>query len=417
MEAGIRLLLVEDNPSMRSALRRMLDASPDFEVVGEAEETEEAVRLASELEPDLVLMDLRIPGAGGIDATRRIRRRQPDTVVVGWSAYSDREFVRGMIGAGAAGYLLKGTQGDVLLSSLRALTEGATPLAMALPPQFIHAPWEEDPDGSGPGNRTPPEVGTERLDRLVFLLRELPEPVEVLRTLAASLDDPAVRASEAGERAAGALVREVRRVAFLAEDLMALSGIADGTHRGAPGREPGGPGPADPDDTGHRERSLLRIAGRVVEAVGATNPRVRLVPAVRPETASTHLPPWEMFAIWRRLAALAVRGREEGRGILGADETDEGLLLSVVLQHMAPPRSIEPDDVEVGSLRSLVEGAGGEVREIDLRAPTRIHVVLPLPPEGRSWVSSAEEEPGDREAGRAERGRAAPSDLTGSGPS
>jgi DNA-binding NarL/FixJ family response regulator len=117
-------MLVEDNDLMREAFRRILQAAPEFELVAEAEETDGAVAAAEESRPDLVLMDLRIPGAGGIEATRRIKRRHPNIRVAAWTAYSDPDFLRGMFDAGASGYLVKGTTGDAFLSSLRRLAAG-----------------------------------------------------------------------------------------------------------------------------------------------------------------------------------------------------------------------------------------------------------------------------------------------------
>jgi DNA-binding NarL/FixJ family response regulator len=125
---AIRVLLADDHPVVREGLRGMLDAEPDIEVVGEAASGPEAVVLAGRLEPDVILMDLRMPGGDGVEA---IGRLAGVTVVVLTTYDSDADILRA-VEAGAAGYLLKDTPRAVLADSVRAAARGETVLAPAV---------------------------------------------------------------------------------------------------------------------------------------------------------------------------------------------------------------------------------------------------------------------------------------------
>ncbi|MHB1876683.1 MAG: response regulator [Streptosporangiaceae bacterium] len=124
----IRVLLADDHPVVREGLRGMLASEPDIEVVGEAGSGPEAVALAGRLRPDVVLMDLRMPGGDGVDATRQLAGI---TVVVLTTYDSDADILRA-VEAGAAGYLLKDTPRAVLADSVRAAARGETVLAPAV---------------------------------------------------------------------------------------------------------------------------------------------------------------------------------------------------------------------------------------------------------------------------------------------
>jgi DNA-binding NarL/FixJ family response regulator len=125
---AIRVLLADDHPVVREGLRGMLAAEPDIEVVGEAASGPEAVALAQRLRPDVVLMDLRMPGGDGVEATRMLAGT---TVVVLTTYDSDADILRA-VEAGAAGYLLKDTPRAVLADSVRAAARGETVLAPAV---------------------------------------------------------------------------------------------------------------------------------------------------------------------------------------------------------------------------------------------------------------------------------------------
>jgi len=119
-----RVLVVDDHPMYRDGLAMTLAASRDFEPVGAAGDAESALEMISELHPDLVLMDLRLPGMSGIEATRRILAADPTARVVVVSMLEDDDSIFAAMRAGARGYLLKGADRDELLSALRAVAHG-----------------------------------------------------------------------------------------------------------------------------------------------------------------------------------------------------------------------------------------------------------------------------------------------------
>ena len=104
---SIRVLLVDDHRIMREGLRSLIDNQPDMEVVAEAEDGQTAVRLAQELSPDIVIMDVSMHDLNGIEATRQIVTTKPDIKVLALSMHADRRFVQGMLRSGALGYMLK----------------------------------------------------------------------------------------------------------------------------------------------------------------------------------------------------------------------------------------------------------------------------------------------------------------------
>jgi two-component system, NarL family, response regulator LiaR len=125
----IRLLITDDHKVVRQGLRMVLELYPDLEVVGEASNGEEALRMARRLEPDVVLMDLLMPVMNGIEATGEIRRELPNTEVVALTSVLEDASVAGAIRAGAIGYLLKNTEADELRQALRAAAAGQVHLA------------------------------------------------------------------------------------------------------------------------------------------------------------------------------------------------------------------------------------------------------------------------------------------------
>ena len=126
---SVRIILAEDHRITREGLVNLLQERPDMEVVGEAENGREAVRLAKELSPDLVIMDVTMPDLNGIDATRIITSGSNNTKVIALSMYSDKQFVQGMIQAGASGYLLKDCAFEELVSAIKAVIQGDTYLS------------------------------------------------------------------------------------------------------------------------------------------------------------------------------------------------------------------------------------------------------------------------------------------------
>ena len=129
MTAPVRLLIADDHPIVRAGFEGMLAEMSDLEVVGEAENGEEAVRLAQRLHPDVVLMDLRMPVVDGVEATNRIKEEDPGANILVLTTYdSDADILRA-IEAGATGYLLKDTPREDLFRAIRAAARGQPVLA------------------------------------------------------------------------------------------------------------------------------------------------------------------------------------------------------------------------------------------------------------------------------------------------
>lgn len=124
MSEQIRLLLADDHAVVRSGLRLLLEAQPDLVIVGEAENGEEAIRRTAELEPDVVLMDIEMPGMNGIEAARRIKAQSPATSVLALTMYEDDQYFFEMLRAGASGYVPKRAAPDELATAIRAVSRG-----------------------------------------------------------------------------------------------------------------------------------------------------------------------------------------------------------------------------------------------------------------------------------------------------
>ena len=124
----IKILIADDHAFVREGTRRILEQEPDLEVVAEAGNGEEAVALASELKPDVAIIDVAMPKLDGIEATRRIRALCPAVAVLVLSAYDDDQFVFGLLEAGAAGYLLKSVRGHEIVDAIRAVDAGESVL-------------------------------------------------------------------------------------------------------------------------------------------------------------------------------------------------------------------------------------------------------------------------------------------------
>ena len=142
----IHLVIADDHLIVRDGLRGMLESQPDFEVVGEASNGEEAVHLANSLKPEVVLMDLRMPVMDGVTAIRQIKDSQPDVQVLVLTTYDSDADILPAIEAGATGYLLKDISREELYSAVRATASGDSVLAPGVAARLIgrmRAPAEE----------------------------------------------------------------------------------------------------------------------------------------------------------------------------------------------------------------------------------------------------------------------------------
>jgi DNA-binding NarL/FixJ family response regulator len=143
----LRVLIADDHPVVRAGLRGMLDAEPDVEVVGEAGSGAEAVAMCRLHKPDVVLMDLRMPGGDGVQATEEILAEAPASKVVVLTTYeTDADIIRA-VAAGAAGYLLKDAAPADLVQALRAAASGETVLAPQVAGRLVSHLREPRPEG------------------------------------------------------------------------------------------------------------------------------------------------------------------------------------------------------------------------------------------------------------------------------
>jgi NarL family two-component system response regulator LiaR len=131
----IRVMIVDDHSVVRSGLGAFLMAVNDLELVGEASSGEEALKKAPELQPDVILMDLKMPGMGGVAAIRALRHDEPKIKIIALTSYIDDGLVQGALQAGANGYLMKNVQADELANAIRSAAVGR----MALSPEASKA--------------------------------------------------------------------------------------------------------------------------------------------------------------------------------------------------------------------------------------------------------------------------------------
>jgi len=133
-----RLVLVDDHKLVRDGLRAILDAEPDLEILGEAADGREALELCRSLRPDLVLMDVQMPGMDGLEATRLLKQHLPDTVVLVLTAHESEEYLLEAILAGASGYVLKDSPRQHLATAIRKAFEGESTLNRDLATRLLY---------------------------------------------------------------------------------------------------------------------------------------------------------------------------------------------------------------------------------------------------------------------------------------
>ena len=168
----MRLLIVDDQTLIRDGLVTICERLTDVEVVGTAADGEDAVALAAELSPDVVLMDLRMPRMDGIEATRRIRAAQPDTHVVVLTTYSDDESVLAALAAGALGYLTKDAGRDDINRALAAAARGQALLDPAVHARLVQLAAAQ-PAGTPDGAALPDGLTVREAEVLAYIARGL----------------------------------------------------------------------------------------------------------------------------------------------------------------------------------------------------------------------------------------------------
>jgi len=141
---AIRVLLADDHPVVRSGIRAELDGAEGIEVVGEASSGDEALRLVEELRPDVLVLDVVMPGMDGVEATRLLQERHPELRILALSAYEDNEYVFGLLSAGAVGYVLKEEALDTVVEAIRAASRGETWLSKRVEEKVVRRATGEE---------------------------------------------------------------------------------------------------------------------------------------------------------------------------------------------------------------------------------------------------------------------------------
>ena len=183
MEDTVRVLIADDHPLFREGMRGRLDRVADVAVVGEAASGDEAVELAHKLEPDVILMDIKMPGLNGIEATREIQQASPQIGVLVLTMFEDDDSVFAAMRAGAKGYLLKESGGEGVVHAIRAVASGEAVFGPGVAERimgFFAAPRAAAPQ------RAFPEL-TEREEEVLSLVAQGKANREIARQLFVSL--------------------------------------------------------------------------------------------------------------------------------------------------------------------------------------------------------------------------------------
>jgi DNA-binding NarL/FixJ family response regulator len=165
----IRVLIADDHAIVREGVRALLKLSDDIEVVGEAANGLEAIEAARALSPDVILMDIAMPGLGGLEATLEIRKENPAARILVLTQYEDREYIRRFLKAGVSGYVLKKAAGADLTSAIRAVQRGG----LVLDPEVAREAMREQASADANGGETDPyETLTDREKQVLKLVAE-----------------------------------------------------------------------------------------------------------------------------------------------------------------------------------------------------------------------------------------------------
>ena len=166
----IKILLVDDHDVVRTGLRSFLSGQADVQVAGEARNGEEALLRAEEMKPDLVIMDITMPGMDGLEATRKLKVRQPECLVLALTVHEDKQYFMEMLAAGASGYITKQAAADDLMAAIRAVAAGQVYLQPALARWLLEdyqrlAKQEETQAHAHPAENGEPAVGLDILSQ------------------------------------------------------------------------------------------------------------------------------------------------------------------------------------------------------------------------------------------------------------
>ncbi len=166
---SIRVLIADDHAIVRDGVRALLALSEDITVVGEAANGQQAVELARTLRPDVILMDIAMPGLGGLEATIEIRKDSPQAKILVLTQYEDREYIRRFLKAGVSGYVLKKAAGSELTTAIRAVSRGG----LVLDPDVAREAMREQVGPATSGQAAAPyEALTDREKQVLKLVAE-----------------------------------------------------------------------------------------------------------------------------------------------------------------------------------------------------------------------------------------------------
>lgn len=175
----MRVLIVDDHAVVRHGIRMVLEAEPDIEVVGEAGDGEDALALVASLRPDVVVMDIGLPTMNGIEATQRIRTRHPTVQVLGLTMHEDEAYVRRLLAAGAAGYVVKRAAATALVAAVRHVAAGQAFLDPAVTRTVI--------EGYARKQSGEPELLTPREQEVLILAAQGASNADIARRLHISI--------------------------------------------------------------------------------------------------------------------------------------------------------------------------------------------------------------------------------------
>ncbi len=182
MTTKIRVVIADDHAILREGVRALLQLQPDIEVVGEASSGGEAIDAVGRLDPDVVLMDIAMPGLGGIEAALELKKLGRRAKVLILSQYEDREYVRRLLKAGVSGYVLKKSAGAELANAIRAVHRGG----LVLDPEVARTAMEEA-GPAAPGEADPYDSLTDREKQVLKLVAEGRSNKEVAEALGISV--------------------------------------------------------------------------------------------------------------------------------------------------------------------------------------------------------------------------------------